>query len=357
MAGRFISPTPSTGRERSAEITSPLMKAKIERSEKMSLSKLLSPPESPETHHIQMHKLPMSPPVHAARSHDANILIVDEPLLPIEGAELSLNTPLFAIDEHNEAQISKVVYERPPSSTNTPTVKEYADFVGAAWRLCKENPRKWYDQEERYRAQMNRHRNKLSVDSGRYHPYSAHQRPAVTKAPVARAPRQYRPKVKTTGEHTGTSPAPAQRVRHAAPNREDSNWQELPDICPNTSTLDGKIKLFALEWRGTPLNLENEPYYNELHPAEVKLASNLRLTPAIYLSSKRRMFIGKLHRVQAGKEFRKTDAQKACAIDVNKASKLWQAFEKVGWLDVKHVEPYRNQNIVIPEHLRRQPAN
>jgi len=35
--------------------------------------------------------------------------------------------------------------------------------------------------------------------------------------------------------------------------------------------------------------------------------------------------------LRIGKEFRKTDAQQACKIDVNKASKLWTAFDKVGW--------------------------
>lgn len=359
MANRFISPTPSTGRERSAEITSPVMKH--DRSDKMSLSKLLSPPESPETAHIQMYKVSMSPTVHPVRSNRTNILTVDEPLLPIEGAELSLTTPLFAINEHNEAQISKVLLKKRAQALASiprpgPSDSDYGIFIGAAWRMCKADPRKWWDQEARYREVMKSYKNKASAAPGRYHPYSAAQRPAAHQAPAAPKPPR-RSKAKATGDDAGTSPAPAQRVRHAAPNREDSNWQELPDICPDTKTLDGKIKLFAIDWRGTPLPIENELYFDQLHPAEAKLASILRLTPAIYLSSKRRMFIGKLHRVQAGKEFRKTDAQKACAIDVNKASRLWQAFEKVGWLDVKHIEPYRHQQIVIPEHLRRHPAN
>jgi len=44
--------------------------------------------------------------------------------------------------------------------------------------------------------------------------------------------------------------------------------------------------------------------------------------------------------LRIGKEFRKTDAQQACKIDVNKASKLWSAFDKVGWLDPKWVKKY-----------------
>jgi hypothetical protein len=101
------------------------------------------------------------------------------------------------------------------------------------------------------------------------------------------------------------------------------------------------------DWRGNPLSIENEAHFDKLHPAEAKLASTLRLTPAIYLSSKRRVFIEKVRRTRIGKEFRKTDSQKACKIDVNKASKLWTAFDKVGWFDRRYIEPHLNKDINI----------
>ena len=41
-----------------------------------------------------------------------------------------------------------------------------------------------------------------------------------------------------------------------------------------------------------------------------------------------------------GNEFKKTNAQQACKIDVNKASKLWTAFENVGWLHIDWVRKY-----------------
>ena len=69
------------------------------------------------------------------------------------------------------------------------------------------------------------------------------------------------------------------------------------------------------------------------HPAEILLASILRLPVAVYLDSKRRLFYEKVSRLRQGKGFRRTDAQKACRIDVNKASRLFAAFEKVGWLN------------------------
>jgi hypothetical protein len=44
--------------------------------------------------------------------------------------------------------------------------------------------------------------------------------------------------------------------------------------------------------------------------------------------------------LRIGKEFRKTDAQQACKIDVNKASKLWTAYDRVGWFDSEHFQQY-----------------
>lgn len=81
------------------------------------------------------------------------------------------------------------------------------------------------------------------------------------------------------------------------------------------------------------MDLSNDPNVHLLHPAEVHLASVLRLPCDIYLDSKRRLFAEKVHRLKQGLPFRRTDSQKACRIDVNKASRLFSAFEKVGWLE------------------------
>ncbi|CCJ30188.1 unnamed protein product [Pneumocystis jirovecii] len=63
-------------------------------------------------------------------------------------------------------------------------------------------------------------------------------------------------------------------------------YEELPDFCPPTSTLD-KInhpRPLRAEWKGIPLDLSNDPHVGELHPAEVYLASQLRL-PAMCFGS------------------------------------------------------------------------
>ncbi|CEP24037.1 unnamed protein product [Cyberlindnera jadinii] len=95
-----------------------------------------------------------------------------------------------------------------------------------------------------------------------------------------------------------------------------------------------------VEWKGQPMDLKSDPLVSHLHPAEIVLASTLRLPCALYLDSKRRLFAEKVSRMRKGLPFRRTDAQKSCRIDVNKASRLFAAFEKCGWLDDGLFEKY-----------------
>ena len=113
---------------------------------------------------------------------------------------------------------------------------------------------------------------------------------------------------------------------------EDIHFEALPDLSPPTSSLPANNKSLKIDWSShNPLDLSADPHRHLLHEAEVALASTLRLSCATYLCSKRRIFLKLREAYQTGREFRKTDAQQACQIDVNKASKLWIAFEKVGW--------------------------
>ncbi|OTB04727.1 hypothetical protein M426DRAFT_58107 [Hypoxylon sp. CI-4A] len=130
--------------------------------------------------------------------------------------------------------------------------------------------------------------------------------------------------------------------RAVAPNREDKDFESLPDFCPPKDALPDKANSLKVDWKGTPIDLSSDANRDRLHPDEVTLAANLRLDCATYLTSKRRMFIRRRECLDLGKEFRKTDAQQACKIDVNKASKLWTAFDKVGWLDKKWMDLYKS---------------
>ncbi|KAL1864653.1 hypothetical protein VTK73DRAFT_5737 [Phialemonium thermophilum] len=130
------------------------------------------------------------------------------------------------------------------------------------------------------------------------------------------------------------------RSRTVAPNREDRDFMSLEDLSPPISSLPSKSNSLKVDWKGNPLDLSKDPNAWRLHPDELMLAASLRLDCATYLTSKRRIFIRRLECAKIGKEFRKTDAQQACKIDVNKASKLWTAFEKVGWLDIHWMRPF-----------------
>ncbi|CAK7234327.1 hypothetical protein SBRCBS47491_008910 [Sporothrix bragantina] len=142
----------------------------------------------------------------------------------------------------------------------------------------------------------------------------------------------------STSRVPGSSPEP--RIRTTPPNREDKDFNSLPDYCPSLTTLPERTNLLRVEWKGTPIDLSRDPFSNLLHPDELVLAAGLRLDCATYLTSKRRIFIRRLECARMPKEFRKTDAQQACNIDVNKASKLWSAYDKVGWLRIEHFRKF-----------------
>lgn len=118
--------------------------------------------------------------------------------------------------------------------------------------------------------------------------------------------------------------------------------ENIPDYSPDpAATLPkGNNRCLKVEWKGQPMDLRFDRNIEKLHPAEVLLASILRLPCNVYLDSKRRLFFEKVNRLKKGQQFRRTDAQKACRIDVNKASRLFAAFEKVGWLEDDHFAKY-----------------
>ncbi|KAK9235124.1 hypothetical protein V1525DRAFT_410920 [Lipomyces kononenkoae] len=119
----------------------------------------------------------------------------------------------------------------------------------------------------------------------------------------------------------------------------DIELDDVPDFCPPLSSLDG-TRGMRTDWKGTAMDLSNDPDRELLHPYEIQLASVLRLPCAMYLDSKKRIFAERVFRARKGLQFRRTDSQKACRIDVNKATRLFVAFERAGWFDDKWLEPY-----------------
>lgn len=143
-----------------------------------------------------------------------------------------------------------------------------------------------------------------------------------------------------TGElsRCGEPAAGARQIGRAT--RDDKDFTAQLDYCPPLNTLPHRTNWLKIGWDGRPADLRDDPHRHRLHPDEVMLASTLRLDCATYLTSKRRIFERRLQCLHRGKIFRKTDAQQACRIDVNKASKLWTAFELVGWLDESYMRRF-----------------
>lgn len=173
------------------------------------------------------------------------------------------------------------------------------------------------------------------------------QTPTQTQTPKAKAPFKRvsrKAKASPLGTDLGTpnlgrlgTPDAGSAVNKRDP---DIDYNSLPDYCPPTSTLGQNAKALKVEWASNHLDLSNDPDRHMLHEAEITAASVLRLSCAMYLCSKRRIFEARLRAFNNKKEFRKTDAQQACKIDVNKASKLWTAFERVGWFDKVYLERF-----------------
>ncbi|ORZ21619.1 hypothetical protein BCR42DRAFT_407939 [Absidia repens] len=105
----------------------------------------------------------------------------------------------------------------------------------------------------------------------------------------------------------------------------DLSWRPLWE------SIDKKPSVRVV-WKGSPLSIHSLPYYDHLHPKEKTMASTLRLTPEQYLKCKRALILSAQVFYEHGMQFRKSDAQKVCRIDVNKTSCLWGAFNRLGWL-------------------------
>nr|AUD11402.1 homeodomain-like protein [Penicillium oxalicum] len=242
------------------------------------------------------------------------------------------------VEQHIDSHMARFENKR-----NRPTRDEYRlalSCVPIVSSLYNRNPAAWAREEretlERQLALMNRAR-----PAGEAEVKLKKLAPAPAKKVVGGAPRVPRPRVKRTPKSTPKqqtldsfempSPPSASKPRVIGTNRDDTDFNALPDFSPPVDTLGGNAKALKADWKGQMLDLSQDPDRLLLGPAELNLASTLRLSCATYLCSKRRIFEARVRALRVGKEFRKTDAQQACKIDVNKASKLWTAYDRVGW--------------------------
>ncbi|RUS15497.1 hypothetical protein BC938DRAFT_476919 [Jimgerdemannia flammicorona] len=106
---------------------------------------------------------------------------------------------------------------------------------------------------------------------------------------------------------------------------------------PDRGVLDERPP--RIVWKGVPLDIHDMPHFHLLHPAEVHIASTLRLTPIQYIKCKNTLVQAARAHIRRGLPFRKSDAQKLCRVDVNKTSRLWTVFGSLGWFGESWHQP------------------
>lgn len=280
-------------------------------------------------------------------SGDAAVPIApDQPLFP------SMDATEPASQDVITAHMNSVDYARLETK---PTREEYeltVSFHSTVFQNAFKNLAQWRRQERNYEKHYGKKPTGIQKPQALKKlapaPSSRARQPKVALPRLtARAPRVPKSKPNRTPQmqtlesfdlmQASVSPKPARPVT----NRDDTDYNALPDYCPPLDTLPkGNGKILKAEWKGQPLDLSNDVDRHMLHEAELNLAATLRLNCATYLCSKRRVFQARLEALKIGKEFRKTDAQQACKIDVNKASKLWQAYDRVGWFNPEYFRQY-----------------
>lgn len=271
--------------------------------------------------------------------------------------EVATDEPLFGpiLPPATEALVEQHINShmaRFENKLNKPTRDEYLlalSCVPIVSAQYNRNPGAWAKEEretlERQLVMMNRCRpHTLEVKLKKIAPAPTKRTvPAQTRAQrtprVKRTPRST-PKQKVLDSFDLTPQSSNKQPRAIGTNRDDTDYKSIKDYSPPLETLGSNAKALKADWKGQMLDLGSDPDRHLLNAAELNLAATLRLSCATYLCSKRRIFEARVKALNVGKEFRKTDAQQACKIDVNKASKLWTAYDRVGWFRPEHFEQF-----------------
>ncbi|KAF2491782.1 SWIRM domain-containing protein FUN19 [Lophium mytilinum] len=281
------------------------------------------------------------PPLFKAND-TAALIDSDLPLFPpLAGETVNKATQLAIVAHMNSPSVASLPAK--PSTNDYELVATFFSEVIAASRRI--GGRAWYAQEREYAKMYGSNANRVAKsNSAVSKPYrNIAPKPAFSsrkqKTQLPRPSRAVTKPKRTPQTRVYDSfvqvASPSPKPAKLATNRDDTDYNALPDFSP-PNTLAPNSKTLHADWKGQKLDLSNDPDRHLIHENEVNLASTLRLSCATYLCSKRRIFQSRIDALRIGKEFRKTDAQQACKIDVNKASKLWTAYEKVGWFRKEH---------------------
>lgn len=114
----------------------------------------------------------------------------------------------------------------------------------------------------------------------------------------------------------------------------DAIIDSIPTFAPDMShithqSLEKELKRVGFS---TNRSLKDRAGLEMIDKDEVILVSSMKLSPYQYHDTKKRFFAEKARKTFLRTTFKKTDAQKACRVDVNKASKLYEIFQSCGLL-------------------------
>ncbi|TAQ88479.1 hypothetical protein B7494_g3188 [Chlorociboria aeruginascens] len=325
-------------------------------------SSLMSPPEAipadsfmasslaPRIKLYEMPKrpLPMSPPISPetklGHPEDQTSLLVRDPILyPSLDVQNASHPPLF--NDHDESSTALRVVEGHVAAREPTQFREASPPKESEYQLALEFKSHMFASYDTNRSRwLKRERQFLQQDRmlGNYRPIVPGTRPV---RPPPRKPQgtvKNKPPKKPS-QTTARAHQTGEGVKRPTQRREDKDFNSLVDYSPPLSSLPPRIRELnppKHEGKSSKLDLRGDPHAHLLHPDEMHLASNLRLDCASYLTQKRRVFIGKIESLREGQTFRKTQAQKACNIDVNKASRLWDSFNEAGWFRPEWVDRF-----------------
>ncbi|KAG8526333.1 uncharacterized protein KY384_000326 [Bacidia gigantensis] len=321
-----------------------------------------SPPVSPWQE--RLHKPERASQGHVRKSSD----LKDPPLFAESETGSNNEEPLFhprpvePTDESITLHIKNHLNQF-PDKFNKPRVEEYQLAVGffskiGIGSLYNRDPaaylKRHREEEESTYYQTKRICAGPGVKAGR--PVAIAPAPKPNKRAIKPiTPKSTAPRVKRTPKNSpqykmldyepkGRSTTPRQTGQKKEP---DINYNAFKDYAPppDTVDIDHHFPVDTIK-HPTPLDLSNDPDRHLLREPEFRLASAIRLPVAQYLTQKRRIFQGRVEALQRGQEvFRKTNAQQACKVDVNKASTMWSGWEAVGWFDKHWFEQYKDDVI------------
>ncbi|EPS37456.1 hypothetical protein H072_8850 [Dactylellina haptotyla CBS 200.50] len=215
-------------------------------------------------------------------------------------------------------------------------------FKSTAWQDCFRNPLEYYQRERAFlRQQLNSAKllkstkSAIPISSPKVAtpaPKKLHQRARSTGSEMTASPKD-KVRIHRSTDNKVTKPKFSRQSKPVTTTRKDVHYSTVEDVTPSADLLPDNPRCLHVDWSGAPLDISSDPDRHLLHKAEQHLASTLKLSCGQYLTQKRLIFLERVTRLRAGNTvFSRTHAQQVCHIDVNKASRLFAAFEKVGWL-------------------------